>query len=139
MNDSGSRLIFGLMAAAVGFSLIGNEVKVAQSNQGTAGQVGAGVTVAGRIIIGGFFATAILVLVSHAGDPGEKIGTGIATIAVLGSALVYGKPVWDAANNLFGSKPTNPLGTSPTAAAVASDTALATGLTPRTAATGITL
>lgn len=132
VDDQGSRLIFGLMAFAVGFSLLGNELKaVTQPQTGTSGVV----TTAGKIILGGFFATSILVLVSHAGDPGRQVGVGLATVAVLSSTLINGKAVWDGANKLFGSQPTKPLSNNPTATTIANDTTLATGLTPRTAAT----
>ena len=129
-EDANSRIIFALMSFAVLFSLVGNEIKAVNNPQ--TGSTGV-VTVAGRIILGGFFATSLLVLVSHAGEPGRKIGVGLATVATLSSVLVYGKPVWDSANTLFGSKPTTALG--PTAATVATDTTLATGVSPRTLST----
>ena len=34
---------------------------------------------------------------------------GLALVTTASSVLVFGAPVWDAANNLFGSKPTTPL------------------------------
>lgn len=61
------------------------------------------------IIFGGTVATSLLVLLSHAGEPGEQFATGLAVVAFTSSALVYGKPVWDAANTAFGSTPTTPL------------------------------
>lgn len=125
-SDQGSRTVFGLMAFAVLFSLIGNEIKVAQGQ--SKDQLSSGVTVAGRIIIGGFFATSILVLLSHAGDEGRQVATGLAAVTTLTATLVYGGPVWDSANKLFGSTPTTPLSTT-TGQAVVSDASLATGVT----------
>lgn len=115
--------MFGLMAFTVAFSLVGNEVRTLEKIGPTAGVataisppagaaiVGAGiVTTGGRIIIGGFAATSFLVLLAEAGDTGRKTAVGIAAIAALSSMLVFGGPVWQLMSNLFGSKPTTPLG-----------------------------
>ena len=112
----GSRTIVGLMFFAVTFSLIGNEIKV---TSGAKGSTPAGpVTEGGKIIIGGVFATALLTLLSHAGENGRQFAVGLALVTTATSVLVFGAPVWDSANSLFGSKPTTPVGstaaTSPT-------------------------
>lgn len=128
MDDSGSRLIFGLMAFAVAFSLIGNEIKVAESSKGTTSQLSDGVTEGGKIILGGFFATALLVLLSHAGKPGHTLGVGVATVAALSSTLVYGGPIWSGASGLFGSSPTVPLATATTPTGTSPTTSQKTGV-----------
>jgi hypothetical protein len=130
-EEPNSRIIFALMGFAVAFSLVGNEVKaVTTPKTGSTGVV----TVAGKIVLGGFFATSLLVLISHAGDPGRQIGVGLATVAALSSSLVYGGPVWGQANALFGTRPTTPLATA-TANTVGTDVTLATGVSPKTATT----
>lgn len=101
---NGARTIVGLMGVTVIFSTIGHVAKT-----GGVKQSGGVITDEGKIILGGFFATGILVLVAKAGDGGRQFATGLALIAMLTSTLVYGAPVWDAANNIFGSKPTTPL------------------------------
>lgn len=116
-----ARSIAGLMGVAVVFSLVGNEIKAAgQKGSSTGGEI----TVAGKIILGGFLATGLLVLVSEAGDPGRQLGIGLATVTVLTSLLVYGGPVWDKLNALFGGHTTGATGsTATTVARAASPTA----------------
>lgn len=111
---SNSRTIVGLMFFAVTFALIGNEIK--QGKGGT--QTGGLVTEGSKIILGGVFATAILTLISHAGEPGKQFAVGLAVVTTATSMLVYGGPVWSAAGNIFGSStPTNPTAaTAPTTA-----------------------
>jgi hypothetical protein len=104
----GSRTITGLMFFAVLFSLVGNELKIA--NQPATGPQKDGVSEGGKIIIGGIFATALLTLLSHAGDNGRQFAVGLALVTTASSVLVFGAPVWDAANKLFGSTPTTPVG-----------------------------
>src|ERR1035437_1901914 len=93
-DTSSSRTIFGLMVFAVGFALIGNEVQILGKKApgtpapSTVSQAGSTITSSGRIILGGFFATSILVLLSHAGDPGNKIAVGLAGITALSSVLL---------------------------------------------------
>ena len=89
------RIIFGLMIATVVFSVVGEEV------------TGKAKVNPFKIILGGTIATSLLILVSHAGDAGEQFGVGLSVIAFTSSALVYGAPVWKAANSAFGSKPTS--------------------------------
>ncbi len=132
------RLVFGLMTFTVVFALIGREIATGQApNQ--PGQTGFGAAVvpvnqygvAGTvspfmIIFGGTVATSLLVLLTHAGEAGENFATGLALIAFVSSTLVFGKPVWDAANKAFGSTPTTPLRqTSPTTSPTATAAALA--------------
>jgi hypothetical protein len=116
------------MTATMVFAVVGNEITVAQGVPNKPGQIGYGAAivpvnqgtgVAGtvspfRIIFGGTIATSLLILVSHAGEAGETLGTGLAVVAFTTAALVYGGPVWNAVNKAFGSKPTKPLaGTTP--------------------------
>lgn len=108
------RMIFGLMTFTMAFSLIGGELEKNQGKPQTVNPI--------TIIVGGTIATSLLTLISHAGEPGERLGVGLATVAFVTAALVYGKPVWDAANNAFGSKPTPRL----------------TATTPSTPTTGVT-
>jgi hypothetical protein len=98
------RLIFGLMTFTVVFSLVGEEISQGQGKKQTVNPF--------IIIFGGTVATSLLTLLSHAGEAGERFATGLALIAFLSSSLVYGKPVWDAANKAFGTTPTTPVGQS---------------------------
>lgn len=100
------------MAFATAFSLVGNEIRRVE---GQASPIGL-VTEPVRIVAGGTIATVVLVLVSHAGEPGRQFGVGLATVAFLSSVLVYGGPVWSSLGNVLGTtKPTTPTGaTKPT-------------------------
>jgi hypothetical protein len=98
------RLIFGLMTFTVIFSLVGEEISQGQGKKETVNPF--------IIIFGGTVATSLLTLLSHAGEGGERFATGLALIAFLSSSLVYGKPVWDAANKAFGTTPTTPIAAS---------------------------
>lgn len=98
------RLIFGLMTFTVIFSLVGEEISTGQGKKPTVNPF--------IIIFGGTVATSLLTLLSHAGEGGEDFATGLALVAFLSSSLVYGKPVWDAANKAFGSTPTTPIAAS---------------------------
>jgi hypothetical protein len=66
------------------------------------------------IMIGGGVATIILLVISHAGEPGAELATGLAVVTMVSSVLVFGKPVWD----LIGSLTSG--GTTPTASTTAS-------------------
>jgi hypothetical protein len=129
-NSPGGRTIFALMFFAIGFSLLGNEIKVVHAASTPASQkahgnpvnsvvdAGAkGVTVSGRIILGGFVATALLVMLSHAGNPGREWAVGLATVTTIASATVspYAMPVWSELSHLFGSTPTGTTGSTGTA------------------------
>lgn len=117
------RIIFGLMTATMIFALIGGEVEAGSAvvpgpgqvgfgaatgkvNQATGTAVGSRTVSPFKIIFGGTVATSLLILISHAGEAGEEFGVGLATVAFVTAALVYGAPVWAAANAQFGSKPT---------------------------------
>jgi hypothetical protein len=115
----GSRTIVGLMFFAVSFSLVGNELKDKAGNPITTGS---------KIILGGIAATAILTLISHAGDTGNELAVGLALVTTASSVLVFGGPVWDRANTLFGSKPSTPAGAT-TATTPTQGTATAVALT----------
>jgi hypothetical protein len=116
------------MAFATAFSLAGNELKMIEGAKSLSSAVGGPITEGGRIIIGGTFATAILLMISHAGDAGRTFAVGVAAIAALSSTLVYGAPVWNALNTLFKSTPTKPLtgGTTPTTALASSSSGSST-------------
>jgi hypothetical protein len=107
-NTQGGRLIFGLVGLATVFSLVGNEIKVVTSSKEPATGF---VTEGGKIIIGGTLATAFLLLLSHAGGPGNTLAVGLSVVTAASSLLVFGSPVWDEINKLFSSKPTTPLAT----------------------------
>lgn len=117
VNTEPGRLIFGLMVFTVGFSVVGSEI---EKNGGTTPAVNPA-----KIIFGGTVAMSLLTLLSHAGEAGERFSVGLATVAFLTSALVYGKPVWDAMNKAFGTTPTKSLGVTTSPAPV-------TGPTPAT-------
>lgn len=106
-STNGSRTVVGLMFFAVTFSLIGNEIKI---TNGATGPSAAPVTEGAKIILGGIIATALLTLLTHAGESGRELGVGLALVTAASSVLVFGGPVWQSANKLFGSTPTTPLG-----------------------------
>ncbi len=145
----GGRTVFSLMFFAIGFSLLGNEIKVAQAAKPYTGDgpanplatgpstVGRGITTSGRIILGGFFATTLLIMLSHAGNPGREWAVGLAGVTMVASVFVYGGPVWAEANKLFGSTPTTPL--SSTAANQPTGTITTAHTTGTTVQTGATI
>lgn len=130
--NNSARTVVGLIGFAVLFSLIGNEINIAQAKTPTPGTTGYGATAPGVtvtssgqavggkfangldkgavIIIGGFVAAALLTALSGAGDAGRKFSVGLATVTAATSALVYGGPVWNALNNVVGGNPTTPTG-----------------------------
>jgi hypothetical protein len=111
------RIIFGLMIFTVTFSLVGSEIEKGNGKTPTVNPL--------LIIFGGTMATSLLTLLSHAGEAGEEFSVGLATVAFVTSSLVYGKPVWDAANAAFGTKPTTAAPkTAPATGAVGTATAL---------------
>lgn len=138
--DNAGRTILALMTVTVIFSLIGDEI----SAKPKPGQTGYGAVAPGHtvnalgqaqgasinpfmIILGGTLAAGVLTLIAHAGEAGEKLGVGLALLAMLTSTLVYGKPVWDAANNAFGSTPTAGSGATTPTTGTSTVTALAQG------------
>lgn len=138
------RLVFGLMTFTVVFALVGSEIANAQGKPSQPGQPGYGVSlvpvnaagVAGSVspfmvIFGGTIATSALVLLTHAGEAGEQFAVGLALIAFVSSALIWGSPVFGAANKAFGSKPTTPIaGTTPTTSPTATASALSAATVP---------
>lgn len=101
-----TRKVVGLMAVAVIFSLVGNEIKNAEQGA-SPGQKAAGTLSTGaKIIIGGTIATAILSFATEAGPAGQQFGVGIATVAVVTSLFVSGAPVWHAISNIVGNTKT---------------------------------
>jgi len=125
-STSGARTVFGFVGVAVLFALIGNEIKTKQQTTAGPGVL----TESGTIIFGGFTAAAVLTLISHAGEGGNRLAVGLAAVTMVSSVLVYGGPVWKAINGSFGqTKPTNP--TSPLGAG--------SSITPRTGSTAGTV
>ena len=121
-----SRTIVGLMFFATTFALIGNEIKIVEGK--TTGSPAGLVSDGGRIILGGVFATALLTLLSHAGEGGRQFAVGLALVATATSTLVWGGPVWGAAGKIFG-------GTTPTTGTTATAPTSATAPTHGTATT----
>lgn len=105
-----TRKVVGLMAVAVIFSLVGNELKNAEGDSSVPQKAVGTLSTGAKIIIGGTVATAILSFATEAGPAGQQFGVGIATIAVVTSLFVSGAPVWRAISNVVGS--TGPTGSS---------------------------
>lgn len=101
-----SRKVVGLMALAVIFTVAGEEIKTLSGQKPPT----TGLSSPAKTILGGTIATALLSFASEAGPTGQQFAVGIATIAVVTSLFVNGGPVWRALGNLFGAKPTTPLG-----------------------------
>jgi hypothetical protein len=99
------------MSFAVVFSLIGNELRIA--GHAKPGQPGL-VTEGARIVIGGTIATALLALLTEAGDAGAKLGVGLALVTFTTATLVYGGPVWNALGKIVGSTTAGNVPTTPT-------------------------
>lgn len=124
-----ARSVAGLMGFAVLFSLIGNEVSVAQGNKPA--KLANGLDKGATIIIGGFVAAALLTALTGAGEAGRKFAVGLAGVTLATSALVYGGPVWHAISVAVGaagasSTPTgNTASTKPTAPTHGTQTAIA--------------
>ena len=106
---AGSRTIVGLMGTAVVFSLVGNEISKNGSKKPTAVGI---LSESSTIIFGGAAAAAVLSLIAKIGEPGRVFAVGLATIAAVGSVIVYGGPVWHALGGVVGSKPST--GSNPT-------------------------
>jgi len=117
-STEGGHLVVALMFFTVLFALVGEDIKGNISpGQGSTSGISADITKGGRIIVGGFIATSLLVLATHAGEPGRQLGVGLAIVAFVTAAFVEGKPVWDAIDKVVGSGSTQPgaISTSPTA------------------------
>lgn len=126
---SNARTVAGLMGFVVLFALIGNEVQIAQGNKPN--KLSNGLDKGATIMIGGTIAAGLLIATSGAGEAGRKFSVGLATVAAVTAALVYGAPVWTVVNGIVGGKATTPTsGTSATAptAGTATTKALAQGV-----------
>jgi hypothetical protein len=131
------RTIFGFMAFAVLFSVIGAEIRTVQAAASTtalhnpttpAPNPGGLLYEPPLIFLGGTVATAILVLMADTGETGRTLGVGLAGITLAAAVLVNGGPVWTLINKLVSSKPTTPLsGTTATAPTTTSTTTNPTG------------
>lgn len=117
------RIILGLMVFTMTFALVGGELEQGAGKAQTISPF--------TIIFGGTVATSLLTLLSHAGETGEHLAVGLATVAFLTTALTYGKPggeVWDKLAETVGGKPTTPskatAPTKPTTGTVQTATAL---------------
>jgi len=145
-----ARSVVGLMGFAVIFSLIGDEIAIAQGPPNQPGQKGYGVSLVpvnqqtgqplgggalgtgAVIIIGGFVAAALLVALTGAGEAGRKFAVGLAGVTAATSVLVYGGPAWASLNRIVNGNATgstNPTGnagnTAPTTATHGTDTVVA--------------
>ena len=106
-----ARTITMLMAFTVGFALLGHEIDVAnaKTTKASPNKVATGVTVGGRIILGGFLAGGVLIGLSHAGAPGAELAEGLALVSMATAVLVFGGPVWSVLGRVVGtSAPTTP-------------------------------
>jgi len=135
VTKTGGREVFGFMAIAVVFALVGNEIRHTKHPVAlpVPGEAAASVlTDSGTIIFGGFTAAAVLTLVSHAGDGGRQLAVGLAAVTMLSSVLVYGGPVWRALGAATGaSKPSRSSSpTSPSGARQSTPTPGTVGSTP---------
>lgn len=120
VQSAPARTITMLMAFTVGFALLGHEIDVANAKSTTTSpnKVATGVTVGGRILLGGFLAGGLLIGLSHAGAPGAELAEGLALVSMATSVLVYGGPVWSVLGRLVGnSTPTAPTTSNPPAMA----------------------
>jgi hypothetical protein len=110
--------IVGAMAVAMVFGVIAGERKAFSGSLKTAGQstsaVGAGIETPVKVILGGTIATAILVGISELGEPGAKLGVGLAVLVLVVSLLVNGGPVWSLISDVVSSKASQPTPTTPT-------------------------
>lgn len=111
MADSSTRTskpadtVFALMAFTVVFSLLGHELKAVGAVVSSKGLGPAtGLTTGGRIIAGGFIATSLLTLLTHAGEGGQKVAVGLAWTTFLTATLVEGGIVWTGISNVLGGK-----------------------------------
>jgi hypothetical protein len=107
------RIIVGTMAFGVVFALVSSELGRARAGKTGPAPTGKQPATPVTILVGGGVATILLLVISHAGDPGSELAEGLALVTALTIVLVNGKPVWDFANNLFGSTPTTPTGLQP--------------------------
>lgn len=134
------RKVFGFMAAAVLFSIIGAEIRNVQATASTTAlhnppSGGKGGSTPGLlydpplIFLAGTAATAMLVLLTETGSTGETLGVGLAGLSMVTAVLVNGGPVWRALSNAVGSKPTTPIhpttGTTPSTSTTAAVGAIA--------------
>lgn len=99
---SPQRTIVGTMAFATVFALLSTLIEqgTGQTTPGTAAHPSV------RIMIGGGTGTILLLMISHAGEPGEQLAEGLALVTMVTVVLVKGAPLWKWANNLFGTTPT---------------------------------
>lgn len=99
-----ARTIVTLMAFATGIALVGHLVDAASGAPTT--RTGTSPVGDAQILLGGTAATVLLTLLSMAGEPGSKLGKGLALITLMGSTLYYGTPVFTSLDRLTGRKAT---------------------------------
>ena len=92
-NTQGARTVTAIMLFTVAFALVGHEIKAVSTKKSATAKSGV-LTTGGRILLGGFVATTLLVLLSHAGTGGRQFAVGVASVALVTTALVEGQPVW---------------------------------------------
>lgn len=127
------RKIMGLMAFAVIFSLIGDEIDKAEGPDQTNAQAEGFFSSGAKIILGGMIATGILMFVAEFGSGGAQLSQGLAGTAAVAAMFVKGGPVWKGISNLMGgtaSTPTAPVGGSGTIGAAATFANSSTPSTP---------
>jgi hypothetical protein len=112
-DTQGARTVTAVMLFTVAFALVGHEIKAVSTKKSATAKAGV-LSTGGRILLGGFVATTLLVLLSHAGTGGRQFAVGLASIALVTTALVEGKPVWDAIGNAVSATSTK--GATPTGA-----------------------
>jgi hypothetical protein len=126
-----ARTVVGLIGFAVLFSLIGNEIQIANGTKSN--KLANGLDKGATIIIGGFVAAALLTALTGAGEAGRKFAVGLSVVTMVTATLVYGGPVWVAIQNAEvsgsstgGTKPTgNTAATSPSTPTTGVSTAAA--------------
>lgn len=114
-----ARTVVGLMGFAVLFSLIGNEIQIANGTKQA--KLSSGLDKGATIIIGGLIASALLTALTGAGEAGRRFAVGLSVVTATTATLVFGGPVWSALNavvnggNTGTTKPTgNTAATTPT-------------------------
>jgi hypothetical protein len=130
-----SRKVVGLMAGAVIFTVLSEEIKMHQKGATTGPPTAGHLSSPAKTILGGTIATALLSFMTEAGPTGQQLGVGLAAVTAVTAVLVNGGPVFTVLRNLFGAQVTTG-STSSTGTTNATVGQAATGPTaPTTAAT----
>lgn len=101
-KGAASSRILGLMALTAVFGVIGAEIRGQTKKTTGADKLGYILGSPFLVIFGAAAATVILVSIADfGGDVGETLGVGLAGVALLGTMLIEGGPVFTAINKLF--------------------------------------